>query len=100
MSDADGWWGTCQVPEEPVPVWVDLKKVFPPAQVTSGHVPLRVRASGIDNGQVIPAQLLSWHQTMTGEWWACVDGVLSNRAQRASIGVRQLVPADAVTVRE
>jgi hypothetical protein len=68
--------------------------------VTSGDVPLRVRQSGIDITATVAGELLSWHQAMTGDWWAKVHLEVSNRTGRARMSLTQLVPAKAVRPHE
>lgn len=67
-DDGDCWWGTCRVVDPPTAVWVRLDQVLPPARFGMGGVPMRVRQSGIDISVTVPGELLSWHQTMTGDW--------------------------------
>lgn len=84
-----------------MPVWVELATVLPPKPLADrGEIPLRVRACGIDNAQVIEGELIAWYRVMTGAWWAQVRMQLSNRSGTASLPVTQLVPADAVRQRD
>jgi hypothetical protein len=80
-------------------VWVQLQRVFPPARFGLNGVPLRVRQSGIDITATVPGELLSWHQTMTGDWWAKVRIEVTNRRGRDRMSLIQLVPAKAVQPR-
>lgn len=80
----------------PVPVWVQLQPVLPPARFGLAGVSLRVQGAGIDITATVPGELLSWHQTMTGDWWALVRFEVTNRSARARMGLTQLVPAKAV----
>lgn len=96
----DGWWGTRRVPTTPMPVWVNLSLVLPPSQVGIGGVPVRVRASGLDISTHASGELLSWHQTMTGDWWASVRMTVTNRTRKAELNLVQLVPASAVAPKD
>lgn len=87
------------MPPTPVPVWVRLALVLPPNRVGSGNVPLRVRMSGIDVAPEVPGDLLSWHQTLTGDWWAMCRFSVTNRTERASLMVTQFVSTAAVRPR-
>jgi hypothetical protein len=101
MPDSgEGWWGTCRVVDPPKLVWVRLAQVLPPARFGMDRVPLRVRQSGIDISATVPGVLVSWHQTITGDWWAKVRIEVTNRGQRAQMDLTQLVPAKAVSPRE
>jgi hypothetical protein len=80
-------------------VWVQLQGVFPPAQFGLNGVPLRVRQSSIDITATVAGELLSWHQTMTGDWWAKVRIEVTNRRGRDRMSLVQLVPANAVQPR-
>lgn len=99
MRNEDGWWGTRREVDPPLPVWVELARVFPASRVTSADVPLRVRASGIDTTLTVAGEITSWHQTLTGDWWAQTRFEVANRAERARMLVSQLVPAAAVRPR-
>lgn len=54
------------------------------------------RKSGIDITATVPGELLSWHQTMTGDWWAKVRIEVTNRRGRDRMSLVQLVPANAL----
>lgn len=100
VDDEDGWWGTRRELDPPMPVWVQLQRALPPSRFGLKGVPLRVRQSGIDVTATVPGELLSWHQTMTGDWWAKVRIEVTNRLERDRMLLVQLVPANAVRPRE
>lgn len=100
VRDEDGWWGTCRVVDPPRPVWVQLQRVLPPARFGLNGVSMRVRQSGIDITATVPGELVSWHQTMTGDWWAKVRIEVGNRTGRARMELTQLVCARAVSPRD
>lgn len=67
----DGWRGTIRPVDPPGLVWVNLARAFPPSRVGSGNTALRVLAFGLDNGEVIPAEVYEWVQMRSGERWGC-----------------------------
>ena len=94
------WSGTRRSPTTPQPVWVYLPRVLPPARIGGRHgVPLRVRASGLDNSATVLGILHAWHQTHTGDWYALTSFEITNRNGTASLVTTQLVTADAVRPR-
>lgn len=48
----------------------------------------------------LPPCRASWHQTVTGDWWARVQIEVTNRRERDRMVLVQLVPANAVQPRE
>lgn len=96
-EERDGWCGTYRPLDTAMPVWIRVPLVLPPARVAATRgVPLRVRAAGIDNSATVAGQLLSWHQTLTGDWWALTQFEVTNRNQRARLPLAQLLPEAAV----
>lgn len=96
-----GWQGTIREVDPPEPVWLNLSAVFPPSRIGSGATPLRVLAYGLDNGEVIPAELYQWIQTRTGEWWGRVRGVAHSANDRLRFDLTgQVVPGVALRPRE
>lgn len=84
-----------------MPVWVDLRAVFPPQQVgVRPGTPMRVRAAGLDNGRQAAGMLLAWQQTTTGDRWAQVRVELINRNRRARLIAEVWVPQTAVQRRD
>lgn len=99
-EDADGWWKTRRVLQDPLPVWVYLPWAFPRRGVGVGRdVPMRVRVAGLDTSVTVPGEVLVWHQTFTGEWWALTRFEVTNRAGRAHVALTQLVSERAVRKR-
>lgn len=98
MND-DGWWNTRRTPPTPIPVWIDLVHALPPRRMRMSQVPLRVRSAGIDNSATVPGELLAWHQTTTGDWWALTRFTATNRTEKAHLDLTQLVPARSVRPR-
>lgn len=97
-SGGDGWWGTRDERDPPVPVRVDLRRVFPPRRVGGGGrgVPLRVRAAAIDNSSTVDGVLLAWHLVATGERWAHLRVELTNRNRRGRLVTELWAPENAV----
>lgn len=101
MSDVDGWMGTRDQRDPPVPVWIDLRRVFPPRSIGVRHgTPMRVRAGGIDIAREVPGELLAWQLTITGDRWAHVRLELANRSKRGRVQTEAWVAEDAVRRRE
>lgn len=101
-SEEYGWSGTRVPRDPPVPVWVDLRRVFAPQRVgLQPGTPLRVRAAGIDNSRTAPGELVAWHHTATGDRWAHVQRVeLVNRNGHGRLVTELWVPEAAVSPRE
>lgn len=100
MENEDGWWGTRREVNPPQPVWVRLGEVLPPKRIRRDGVPLRVQQAGIDITATVPGELLSWHQTMTGDWYGLVRIEVANRSGCGRIRLTQLVCARAVSPRD
>jgi hypothetical protein len=94
---SDGWHGTAREVDPPALVWLNLALVFPPSRVGSGATPLRVLAYGLDNGEVVPAELYRWIQVRTGEWWGRVRATAHSSNKRMDFDLDGLaVPAAAL----
>jgi hypothetical protein len=92
----DGWQGTVRPQHEPLPVLVDLSRLWPPDSIGSGNVPLRVRAFGLDNGDVATGELYEWVQLRTGGWLAGVRFTATSINGRLRREIDQFVPAAAI----
>ena len=75
-------------------VWVDLAVAYP----RPGGRPVRPVPDGVDLQSRVPAELLAWRRTTTGEWvgWVCVP---VRRGEEVRY-VYQYVPAAALSPRE
>ena len=98
---SDGWRGTIRLVDPPDPVWVNLARAFPPSRVGSGYTALRVLAFGLDNGEIIPAEVYEWIQVRSGEWWGKIRG--SGRSANGQVRFTldgQAVPGAALRQRD
>jgi hypothetical protein len=97
----DGWRGTIRPVDPPNPVWVNLAYVFRPSRVGSGYTALRVLAFGLDNGEIIPAEVYQWIQVRSGEWWGQIRGVAHSTNGMVSFTLDgQAVPSVALRQRD
>ncbi|MFC0431054.1 hypothetical protein [Kutzneria buriramensis] len=97
----DGWRGTIRPVDPPDPVWVNLAYVFRPSRVGSGYTALRVLAFGLDNGEIIPAEVYEWIQVRSGEWWGRIRGVARSTNGMVSFALDgQAVPSVALRQRD
>lgn len=98
-TQPEDWWGTRWVYAPPRPVWLVLARALPPSRVSSGDAPLRVRARGVDISRTLPAELMAWQQTSTGDWFAELTVCLVNRTGSGAHDTMLYAPAAAVTPR-
>lgn len=93
--------GTRDERDPPVPVWVDLRRVFPPQRTgVRPGTPMRVRAAGVDLVREVPGDLLAWQLTITGDRWAQIRLELTNRSKRGRVSTEVWAPESAVRQRE
>ncbi len=84
-----------------MPVLVDLRLALPPQSVgVRRGTPIRVRSAGIDNGERVPALMVAWHHTRTGDRWAHLRDVeLRNANGRGRLLTEMWAPEAAVQLR-
>ena len=84
--------------DPPTPVLVQLSAAIArtPTKLGTG-LPMRVRASGLDLDQTVPAKLHAWARVSTGDWLALLTFRVTTGNKMGYLDIQQWCPSSSIT---